>query len=194
MSASTKESTRLVVIGASAGGIQALKKLLPLLGANFPFSILLVLHRLKNVASGLEEVIQNLHPAPVQELADKDPILPGCIYLAPANYHTLIEQDLSFSLSYDEPVNYSRPSIDVSFASASVQLKGRVCGILLTGANADGANGLAMIEALGGLVVVQNPEEAEVSRMPEAGRAACKNPKVLKLQEIALFLNQLANS
>lgn len=193
MNDSTGKYPELVLIGASAGGIQALKKLLPALNEEFPFAVVIILHRLKNVVSSLNEVLQHLHPAPVQEIFDKQSILPGTIYIAPANYHLLLEKDRLFCLSYDEPVNFSRPSIDVTFASAAESHGPATLGILLTGANADGAYGLLRIMESGGEAWVQDPEEAEVSRMPEAGIQTCPDARVMTLDQMAAELNKRCN-
>ena len=169
----------------------ALKNFLPMLKPTFPYSILIVIHRLKNVDSRLEKLLQSYTPIDVYEVFDKMPYTNGNIYLAPADYHTLIERNYTFSLSVSELVNYSRPSIDEAFFSYAEVFRKNCIGILLTGANADGSEGLQSILEFGGTAIVQDPEEAAVPYMPLAGLS--KNPEALKLnlKEIADYINVL---
>ena len=146
-----------VVIGVSAGGIEALKIILPALPACFPLPIAIVQHRDQRSDSFLATYLNKMSGIVVTEAEDKEPLCSGRVYLAPAGYHLLIEADRSFSLSVDPRVNYSCPSIDVLFESAAEVFAESLIGIVLTGANSDGAHGLKRIKDRGGLAVVQYP-------------------------------------
>lgn len=181
---------KLVVIGTSLGGLTALKLLLGSLAEDFPLAIAIVQHRHRDSERTLGEFLQQHIALPLKEVEDKDDLLPGRVYLAPADYHLLVEPGY-FTLSTDEPVLYARPSIDVLFESAADVYGPQVIGILLTGANQDGAQGLAKIRACGGWTIVQAPETAECRVMPEAALAATSVNAVLPLPEIASYLTQL---
>jgi two-component system, chemotaxis family, protein-glutamate methylesterase/glutaminase len=181
----------LVVIGASRGGLRALSVILEGLPEDFPLPVAVVLHRVADDDHHLDRLLQQHSALPVAEAEDKTPLLPGRIYLAPPDYHLLIDAE-GLALSNDEPVQYSRPSIDVLFESAADILGGRVIGVLLTGANADGAAGLLRLRQRGGLTLVQNPAQAEAPEMPTAAIAAAAATKILKLEDIAPFLRQAA--
>ncbi|MDM5179015.1 chemotaxis protein CheB [Massilia sp. DJPM01] len=157
-----------VVIGASAGGIDALLRLLPALPRHFGFSVTVVLHLPDDRDSRLAEVFQQRLAMPVRQADDKMPLEAGSVYFAPPGYHLSIERDFSFSLSQEDPVHFSRPAIDVLMESAADAYGERLAGILLTGASADGAAGMARIAACGGLTVVQDPLDAEIATMPLA--------------------------
>ncbi|NEQ26961.1 MAG: chemotaxis protein CheB [Microcoleus sp. SIO2G3] len=177
----------LVVIGASLGGFSALKLVLGKLPPTFSVPIAIVQHRHKESRTTLASYLQPLLSLPIREVEDKDEIAPGTIYLAPADYHLLIERDY-FTLSTDEPVCYARPSIDVLFESAADVYGDRVIGIVLTGANQDGAQGAAAIKARGGRVIVQDPQTAESSVMPNAAIAATQVDAVVPLTAIGSTL------
>lgn len=162
---------KLIVMGASLGGISALRTILTGLPADFVVPIAIAQHRHRESEQELSKFLQRHTVLPVRDVEDKDEILPGRIYLAPADYHLLIESGY-FSLSTDEPVSYSRPSIDVLFESAADAYAEQVIGVVLTGANHDGAKGLATIKAQGGVAIVQEPTTAESRTMPEAALAA----------------------
>lgn len=157
-----------IVIGASAGGVSALIELLVPLPADFRPSLVVVLHMPSHHQSGLAELFSHRMNLPVREAEDKMPVAAGTLYFAPAGYHLLVEADHSFALSCEEPVLFSRPSIDVLFDSAALAYRQRVAGIVLTGASDDGATGLAAIKAAGGYAAVQEPSEAQISTMPQA--------------------------
>jgi two-component system chemotaxis response regulator CheB len=157
-----------VVIGASAGGVGALLELLVPLPADFKPSLVVVLHMPSHHQSGLAELFTHRMHLPVHEAEDKMPVASGTLYFAPAGYHLLVEADRTFALSCEEPVLFSRPSIDVLFDSAALAYRQRVAGIVLTGASDDGAAGLAAIKAAGGYAAVQEPSEAQISTMPQA--------------------------
>jgi len=182
----------IIVIGASYGGLSALQSLLPNLAPEFPLPVVIVQHRKKDADDGLCEYLRKRCPLPLIEPEDKEKVEPGCVYLAPRDYHLLIEKSI-FALSTESPVAYARPSIDVLFESAADIYRERIIGVILTGANRDGAQGLAKIKALGGLAVVQEPESAESRAMPDAALAATAVDRILPLLEIAPFLNELCH-
>lgn len=157
-----------VVIGGSAGSIKELISLLGSLGQDYPLPIVVAIHLHPSDQGGLAMHLDGLTPIRVKEAREKHPIEPGNVYIAPADYHLLVEHDKTFALTVDERVNYARPSIDVLFESAAFVYKRRLCGILLSGANNDGAQGLAAIKQSGGLTVVQAPETAQCPAMPQA--------------------------
>jgi two-component system chemotaxis response regulator CheB len=182
---------KAIVIGVSAGGLEALKKILPELPEHFPVPIIVVQHRHPFSDDSLEKAMDDLCQISVRQINDKTSLEPGIAYFAPPNYHVMIEEDLTFSLTLDPPVNYSRPSIDVVFESASDIFGADLIGIVLTGANKDGSLGLSIIKKRGGLVIVQDPETASVDTMPLAAIAATKVNYILKLEVIAEMLTQL---
>ena len=177
-------SYELVAIGASAGGLQALGVILEALPRDFPLPIVIVMHRHPESRSGLTEVLQYHTDRPVIECEDKEPRLAGNIYLAPAGYHLLVEGD-GFALTTDAPVRYARPSVDVFFHSAAESLGAGVIAVVLTGANTDGAEGAVAIKERGGIVIVQDPETAEVTSMPKAVIDAGVADHVVGLEGIA---------
>jgi two-component system chemotaxis response regulator CheB len=181
-------ATELVVIGTSLGGLSALEILLRALPREFPLPIAVVQHRLADSDDTLSLVLQIHCALPVVEPDDKDPIEPGRVYIAPADYHLLVDRG-SFSLSTEAKVCYARPSIDVLFESAAESYGEGVIGVILTGASRDGSYGLSKIKERGGVTVVQDPATAESPTMPEAAIAAAKVDRVLPLQDIAAFLN-----
>lgn len=179
----------IVVIGTSYGGLAALQVLLPALAPDFPLPVVIVQHRGKD-SDNLCEFLQKRSALPLTEPNDKEAIAPGRVYLAPRDYHLLVERD-GFALSTEAPVGYARPSINVLFESAADVYQEHTIGVILTGANADGARGLAKIKSYGGLCVVEDPASAESHGMPQAAIAAAKVDAILPLREIAPYLNQL---
>jgi two-component system chemotaxis response regulator CheB len=179
----------IVVIGTSFGGLSALQILLPALAKDFAVPIVIVQHRGKDL-DNLCEFLQKHSVLPITEPNDKDQIAPGRVYLAPRDYHLLIERN-GFALSTEGPVGYARPSVNVLFESAADVYQEHVVGVILTGANTDGARGLAKIKSYGGMCIVEDPAGAVSRGMPEAAIAATKVDAVLPLSEIAPFLNQL---
>ena len=177
-----------IVIGASAGGFAALAEILPRLPAALPLAVVVVQHLHPDGGEYMVEFLGRRCALPVKEAEDKEPVLPGVIYVAAAQYHLLIERDLTFSLSADEKVHYSRPSIDVLFESAAAAYGPKLIGVVLTGANDDGAAGLAAIKTGGGLTIVQDPATAEVSFMPQAALAGTAVDHVLDLAAIGRLL------
>ncbi len=184
---------RAIAIGASAGGIDALRVFLPCLPKNYPLSIIIVLHIPADQPSMLVELFGAKSELRVKEAEEKERIQPGTIYFAPPGYHLLVERDFTFSLSTEEPVHFSRPSIDVLFETAADAFASQLVGILLSGANKDGADGLRRIQEADGLALVQDPATAQVRIMPEAGRVSldASEEQILSLPEIAQFLLSL---
>ncbi|MGI4849923.1 MAG: chemotaxis protein CheB [Janthinobacterium lividum] len=180
-----------VVIGASAGGINALLSILPGLPLPCPFAVVIVLHLPDDGDSRLAELFAQRLGRPVCEAADKMPVVPGMIYFAPSGYHLALEAERCFSLSREAPVHFSRPAIDILMASAADVYASHLAGLLLTGASADGAAGLASIAGAGGLTVVQQPAEAESAIMPLAAIGLFTPDLVLPLADIRNLLNML---
>ncbi|MDM0050958.1 chemotaxis protein CheB [Variovorax sp. J22R115] len=183
--------TLAVVIGASAGGVDALIALLADLPAQWRLPVAVVIHLPEGYESRLAEVFRHRLPIPVFEAADKAPVQAGTLYFAPPGYHLSIERDLSFSLSCEPPVLHSRPAIDVLMSSAADAFGPSLVGVLLTGANDDGAEGLLRIHQAGGLTIVQDPAEAEIPTMPNAALGAHSPDHVLPLRDIRALLLQL---
>ncbi|HYX36376.1 MAG TPA: chemotaxis protein CheB [Oligoflexus sp.] len=181
-------STGAVVMGSSAGGMNALRKILRLLPADFALPILIVQHFPSDTPMLLPALLRSDCLLPVKEATDKSPIEAGHVYLAPPGYHLLVEEDHTLALSEDELVNWSRPSIDVLFESASLAFRTELIGIVLTGANHDGAHGLRMIKERGGLALVQDPDTAEARTMPQAAIDATPVDHVATLETIGMLL------
>jgi two-component system chemotaxis response regulator CheB len=177
----------LVVIGASWGGLEAVGRLLEGLPPEPGFAIAVVQHRRADSLEGLVRALQARTALPVSEAEDKEPIEPGHVYLAPPDYHLLVEPG-SFALSTEGRVRFSRPSIDVLFESAADAYGSDAVGVILTGAGDDGAAGLASIKERGGTAIVQDPATAERAELPAAALAAVEADAVLPLEEIAAFL------
>ncbi len=180
-----------VVIGASAGGVDALMKVLVGLPASFSLPILAVLHLPEDKPSRLPEILAYRLQMRVREAMDKQPIEPATVYVAPTGYHLSVEGDHTLSLSVEEPVNYSRPSIDVLMSSAADAYGPALVGILLTGANHDGAQGMARIKERGGWTVVQDPEQAQSDTMPLAAIRRQAPDLILSLSDIHALLLKL---
>ena len=177
-----------ITIGVSAGGTKALSGFLPMLPADFPLPIVIIQHLHPNQGLFFIEYFDNHCNLKVKCADEKETIKKGHVYFAPPNYHLLLEEDKTFSLSIDKRVNYSRPSIDVFFMSASDVFTSKLIGIVLTGANYDGALGLKAIKEAGGLAIVQNPDDAESKPMPSAAIKSTKTDYILPLKEIANLL------
>jgi two-component system chemotaxis response regulator CheB len=180
----------LVVVGTSWGGLAALRVLVGALPKTFRMAVTLVQHRHKDSDHVLRALLQEGSPLEVCEVEDKMPLERGHVYVAPPDYHTLVEPGY-FSLSTEAPVRYSRPSIDVTFSSAADAYAHRAVGVILTGANADGALGLRRISDRGGLALVQDPQSAESGTMPAAAERAVPRARVMPLREIAAYLATL---
>jgi two-component system, chemotaxis family, protein-glutamate methylesterase/glutaminase len=191
LSFAQQHPVRAVVIGASAGGVEAMLNLLTGLPAGFRLPIIAVIHLPPDRDSRLAEIFQHRLPIAVREAGDKEAIAPATVYFAGSGYHLLVETDRSFSLSCEAPVHFSRPSIDVMMESAADAYGAGLAGILLTGANYDGAAGLAKIGRQGGITVVQDPAEAQVPTMPEAAIRKLQPSFILPLSGIRNLLLEL---
>ncbi|RFS18985.1 chemotaxis protein CheB [Chitinophaga silvatica] len=182
----------LIAIGGSAGGLQPVLTLLPELSADLNAAIIIVLHRQNHNASVLPELLAARTSWTVKEAAEKEPLESGTIYIAPADYHLLIETDHTLSLDDSEKVNFSRPSIDVTFSTAAMAYKSHMTAILLSGANADGVDGLMDVNDAGGITAVQDPTTAEVDYMPKQALEQVKIAHILTPQDMATFINSIA--
>lgn len=180
-----------VVIGVSAGGLAALTRILGILPANYPLPVVVVQHRSRDERFLLEEVLQAKCRIRIRQADEKEAILPAAVYLAPPDYHLLIEKDHTFSLSYDALVNYSRPSIDVLFETAAEVYQEKLLGIVLTGANADGSKGMKAIGKRGGFTIAEDPLTAEYPDMPAAAIKTGSIQKIMDIDHIAQYLLDL---
>jgi two-component system chemotaxis response regulator CheB len=185
------ERVDAVVIGASAGGIEALTALLPALSPGLRPPVFIVLHLPRDKPSVLVEIFERKCAVPVREAEDKETVAAGTVYFAPADYHLLVDRGPQLALSADDPVHHSRPSIDVLFESAAEIYRDRLLGIILTGANEDGACGLAAIHDAGGVTVVQSPQTARAPHMVLSALKLRPADWVLPLDEIAGMLRTL---
>lgn len=181
-----------VVIGASAGSVDALSRILPSLPADYPLPIMIVVHVPPHKESVLAELLASKCQLKVCNAEDKEPLKGGNVYFAPADYHMLVEHEECLSLSNEEEVLFSRPSIDVLFQSAADVYGPALIGVILTGANNDGAEGLSIICKGGGYGIVQNPQKAYAAIMPEAAIKACPEARILDLEDISATLLELA--
>lgn len=184
---------RAVVMGASSGALDALSAILPTLPENYPLPIMIVVHLPPNKDSLLTTILGAKCKMKVREAEDKETIQAGTIYVAPPGYHLLVEQNQTLSLSNEEEINFSRPSIDVLFETAADAYGNTLAGIILTGANDDGAAGLQAIMAAGGVTIIQEPDQAFSPFMPKAALQACPSARVLSLEMIAIYLNSTAD-
>jgi two-component system, chemotaxis family, protein-glutamate methylesterase/glutaminase len=184
-------SYKAVVIGGSAGSFQGVVKILSQLPKGFPLPIIMCLHRLKHVRNGFVEALSIKSVVQVTEPNDKENIRRGSVYLAPANYHMSVELGNHFALSTEEMVNNSRPSIDITLGTCAFVYKDKLIGILLSGANRDGAVGMKSIHEKGGLTIVQEPSECMIDTMPKAALAATSIDYVMKTDQIIDFLKEL---
>jgi two-component system chemotaxis response regulator CheB len=181
-----------VVIGGSAGSVEALTTILPAFPASSPVPVVVCVHLPPQRASLLPELFASRCPLPVRETEDKQPLVPG-IWFAPPDYHLLVERGRSFALSADDPVNFSRPSIDVLFESAADVFGASLVAVILTGASEDGARGAKAVRDAGGFVIVQDPRTAEASTMPEAAMRAARPQLVASVGDIAATLGRICN-
>ena len=179
--------SQVIVMGASAGGISALKTVLSGLG-NFSKSPIIIVIHIKETECGITHLFQKYIKIRVKEAEDKELIQSGFVYFAPPGYHLLIEEEGTFTLSMEEKVNFSRPSIDLLFETAAEAYSDQVIGILLTGANDDGARGMKRIEELGGTVIVQDPETAEYQNMPKSAIKMVPTCRVMNLDAIRAYI------
>ncbi|EDM36394.1 protein-glutamate methylesterase [Pedobacter sp. BAL39] len=180
------------VIGGSAGSLDVLLKVLPLVRTDLSFPIVIVIHRKHGADSLLPDLLSARTSLRVKEVEEKETILPGTVYVAPSDYHLLIELDHTFSLDYSEKINFSRPAIDATFQTAAeVYGAGLVC-LLLSGSNADGVEGLKSVKQWGGLATIQDPESAQVAYMPEEARKRVNIDRILRIEDMPEFINLLS--
>ncbi|HYF67139.1 MAG TPA: chemotaxis protein CheB [Ohtaekwangia sp.] len=184
-------SYKAVVIGGSAGSFQGVVKILSQLPKGFPLPIIMCLHRLKHVRNGFVEALSIKSVVQVTEPNDKENIKKGSVYLAPSNYHMSVELGNYFSLSTEEMVNNSRPAIDITLSTSAYVYKEKLIGILLSGANRDGALGMKHIHDRGGVTIVQEPSECMIDTMPKAALALSPMDHVMKIDQIVQFLKEL---
>lgn len=182
---------RLIIIGGSAGSLQVILKLFTGLEKDYPVPVVIVVHRSVSIEPLLEELLAGKTGMTVKEIEEKEIPQPGCLYVCPPDYHLLFEKDGSFTLDYSEKVNFCRPSIDVTFQSAADVFGEELACILLSGANADGAEGLAYVKYRKGLTIVQSLQEAEVSYMPQMAMQRKKTDYVLTSMEMRSFIESL---
>ena len=185
---------KAIVIGTSFGGLEALKIILPKFGAEFPIPVIIVLHIGDHSNENFLNYMNSLCQLQVKEAESNEKLKEGFVYFAPPNYHLLIESNFTFSLTTDEKHNFSRPSIDILFESAAWAYTKYLIGVVLTGANSDGAAGLKMIKDFGGMTIIQSPCSALAPVMPRAALKTARPELKLKLEEIADKLIELANS
>lgn len=182
---------KAVVIGGSAGSFQGITKILSNIPSDFKLPIIMCLHRLKHVRNGFVEALSIKSVMTILEPYDKENIKKGKVYLAPANYHMSVELGNYFSLSTEEMINNSRPAIDVTLGTAGYVYKDKLIGILLSGANKDGALGMKKIKDKGGLTIVQDPKECMIDTMPTAAMNVTQIDHIMKIEEIIAFLKEL---
>jgi len=180
------------VIGCSAGGLQALQQILPPLSATLGIAVIIVSHTGPERSSALSQLLGRCCKLPVSDAQEREPVLPGHVYIAPPDYHLLIEPDFTFALSVDPRVCNVRPAIDVLFISAAGAYRERLAGVVLTGANTDGAIGLKAIADRSGICLVQDPGTAVAGTMPQAALAMVAGAKILTLSQIPGELMELA--
>lgn len=185
---------KVVLIGCSAGGFTLVYDIISKLPKNFPLPVIVVIHRSRKHKSTIEEILNSKSKIMVKVAGDKDELKSGNVYFAPSDYHLLLEPDGSFTLDCSETVLYSRPSIDVTFLSVADVYNDQVIAILLSGANADGAEGICYIHEKNGFTIVQDPDNAEVRTMPEAAIKKCSADLVLTNYEIFSFMDTLATT
>lgn len=181
-----------VVIGVSAGGLEALSRIIPQLPKEYPFSVSIVQHTRKDMDDYLAKHLNELSHIMVKEAEWREALRPGMVYIAPSGYHLLVEKDRTVALSVDPPVNYAIPSIDVLFESAARVYGPHLIGVILTGANRDGTHGLKRIKEAGGWTVVQEPKTAVANEMPSFAINNVNVDRVVELKEIGKYLVELA--
>lgn len=184
-------SYEAIVIGVSLGGMNAMKIMFSLLPKGFKTPIIIVQHISAHSDSQWIQLLNDTYSIDIKEADEKEKIENGNVYFAPPNYHLIIEKNKTFSLTIDERVNYARPSIDVLFESTADAYKNKLIGIILTGSNSDGTNGIKRIQECGGLAIVQDPKTAEVAYMPTSAIAAIQPDYILSLEDIIKLLIKL---
>jgi len=189
---SARPAPEAILIGGSAGAIEVVSLVLSALPSDFATPIVVVVHMPRQRPSALPGALRGKCRLAIREPLDKEPLAPATVYLAPPDYHLLIDPGPVFALSVDDPVNFSRPSLDVLFQSAADVLGERCAAVLVSGASSDGAHGLLAIQEAGGLVAIQDPDEAAQRAMPEAAVALCPDAPVLSAREISQWVQQPA--
>jgi two-component system chemotaxis response regulator CheB len=187
----SEAAPQAVVIGASAGALDGLSRILPALPDDFRLPVMVVVHIPPDIRSVLADLFAAKCAVKVVEAEDKVPLEGGTVYFAPPDYHLLVETDKSLALSADEPVLFSRPSIDVLFETAADVYGPRLIGVILTGANEDGAKGLKAVTDAGGVAIIQDPDEAFQDAMPQAAIDAVPKAHILSLASIATYLQKV---
>jgi len=186
-----KTDYKILVIGGSAGSFVLVRKILEALPGTFPLPIVLCLHRRRDISNGFVESLNPVSKLKVLEPCDKDPIQRGHVYLDPSNYHMFIERGETFALSTEKEENYSRPSIDLTFESAGKVYGKRMIGIMLSGANSDGAKGILSSKNNGAYTIIQDPEEALFDTMPREALKLVSPDEILSCDGIISFLKSL---
>lgn len=186
------ENCEALIIGGSAGSLDVLLKVLPDLNSLLNFPVIIILHRKPGKESLLTDLLSTKTKLRVKEIEEKEELMPGIIYIAPPSYHLLIEKNKTFSLDASEKINFSRPSIDVTFTSAAEVFRQNLVCILLSGANSDGSEGLQKVNENGGCTIVQNPDSAIASFMPEYALKNVEIDSVLNPEEMANYINRLS--
>ncbi|HEY5464374.1 MAG TPA: chemotaxis protein CheB [Hanamia sp.] len=182
------------IIGGSAGSLDVLLKVLPSINSAISFPIIIVLHRKPGADQLLTDLLSSKTKLLVKEIEEKEKINDASIYIAPSDYHLLIENNQTFSLDNSEKINYSRPSIDVTFQSAAEVYTDKLVCLLLSGSNDDGIEGLKKVKENGGKVIIQNPRSAVVSYMPAQAELKVNIDAILEIEEMADYINQLSES
>jgi two-component system chemotaxis response regulator CheB len=181
-----------LIIGGSAGSLNVLLTVLPEIKPDINFAIIIVIHRKTGSESLLPELLSNKTSLRVKEAEEKEIILPGTVYIAPADYHLLVELNHTFSLDYSEKINFSRPAIDATFQTGAEAYKEKLVCLLLSGSNADGVNGLKTVKRWGGVVIIQNPEDAQMPYMPQQAQQNVEIDYTFNTVDVAEFINLLA--
>jgi two-component system chemotaxis response regulator CheB len=182
---------RLLVIGGSAGSLQVILSMLIVMGRDYPLPVILILHRNSGFESYLEELLSSRTRLVIREAEEKEVLQAGTVYVCPADYHVLVEQDRTLSLDYSERVNHCRPSIDVTMRAAADVFGGRLVAVLLSGGNADGVDGMEYVKERGGMTVVQDPVTAEVPYMPQHLLMRMTPDRVLAPDGLVMLVKEL---
>ncbi len=188
------QKIRVIVVGTSAGGIDALKRILPSFKDSKKLSVAVVIHLPARGPNLIPELFKEICSFKVKEAESGESLQPGYIYFSPADYHLSIESNETLSLSSEEPLNFSRPSIDILFDSAAYSFESKALGILLTGANHDGTAGLLKIQSKGGICLIQDPSEAEYPTMPQSAAKSLSANAIMNLKQMKSFLEELSRS
>ncbi|MDR6783617.1 two-component system chemotaxis response regulator CheB [Pedobacter africanus] len=186
------KGAKALIIGGSAGSLEVLLKVLPQVSPDISFPIIIVVHRKHGADSLLPSLLSSRTSLKVKEVDEKEKILAGTVYVAPSDYHLLIEQDQTFSLDYSEKINYSRPSIDATFQTAAEVYGPKLVCLLLSGSNADGVNGLKTVKAWGGTAAIQDPDTAQVAYMPAQAKLNVEIDAILSIEDMGEFINLLS--